>query len=206
MKQFFGFVLIALALFAFTSKSATFEGVIVYSVKVESKDPLLGTAPFQKLTGTELKIYVKGASMRAVCDGTSGSSGVVTTSGTKSTTSLTLGKDAAAIFIKEKILFAVKSEKTETILNKSCSLLSCDVTSDHVDSYIKKDYYLCESLKMENAPFKGNVSTLSMYKALENGSLPLKMVFESHAYKVTYTATSIQEKELHDTVLNPDQN
>ncbi|MCC7301816.1 MAG: hypothetical protein IT233_04150 [Bacteroidia bacterium] len=207
MKKILFATLVLLALVAFTGAQKQFEGIITYSVKVESVDPVIQTSAFAKLTGTELKIYVKGASIRAVCNGTSGSSGLlVVNAGDKKSSSLTLGNDAAALFLKENTLFAVKQNKTEQILNHSCKVLSCDVKSDYSDSYVRKDYYLCEDLVMDASPFKGNPSTLSVYKALENGHLPLKMVFEGAAYKVTYTAVSVEEKSLHDTQMNPDQN
>lgn len=206
MRKVAGIVLIAVALCAFTGKSPFFEGIIVYSIKVEAKDPLLKPDGFSKITGTELKIYVKGPSIRAACNGTSGSSGLVTTKGNHNKiSSLTMGNDAAAIFLKESTLFAVKPKTEETILGKKCKVLSCDVKSDYPDAYTRKDYYLCETLKMDETPFKGNPSTLSIYKALENGNLPLKMIFEGAAYKVTYVATAIQEKELNPTLLQPDQ-
>ena len=206
MIKYLSISFLATLLLSFTGKDTPFQGIITYSVKVESIDPLIKTASFEKITGTELKIYVKGASIRAVCNGTSKASSVIVQKNHAILTTQKLGNDAAALFLKENTLFAIQPNKEEIILNKKCYQLSCDVKSEFPDTYLKKDYFLCESCIMDKSPFAGNKSALSMYKALEKGNLPLKMIFEGAAYKVTYVATSIEEKELHDSVLDPDQN
>ena len=83
---------------------------------------------------------------------------------------------------------------TEKILDIGTTLVSvtAEPNNDGEEHFTKRDYYFSDDLFFQDGTFKN--CKYNSYDQIysKTNTLPLKMVFENDAYKVTYTAIKIE--------------
>jgi len=185
---------------SFTGTINYFNGTITYEIKYESNDPVTSTEILAKTNGDTMKLTFKGTGYLEVYNGT-----------TLLSKGYSFGDDIGTIWVRKSPSSVVSSDyngfnpnealksieqktSTEKILDIGTTLISvtAEPANDGEEHFTKRDYYFSDDLFFQDGTFKN--CKYNSYDQIysKTNTLPLKMVFENDAYKVTYTAIKIE--------------
>lgn len=204
MKKIFFFCTLAAALCSFTGEQY-FHGTIVYSIKYESIDPVFTVERMPAEYGDTMKFSFN--SEKGYTERYNGTKLIMkyytfkddigTIDINKSKSSMSFNNNNYNGFKPNETIRSIDVKQTELkILGHSTQLVSVAAETiyneDGIDYFNKRDYYFSNDLKIPADCFKNKVYDSYNQVFSKTNTLPLKMVFENAAYRVTYIAVEIK--------------
>ena len=201
LKKFFIFASLALVMCSFTGTINYFEGTITYEIKYESNDPVISTDMLAKQYGDKMIVNfsIEKDNFSEDFNGTK----LLLNSYSFLNNHLFVWGRSISSEIKNYIDCSKSNEtlksieqktSTEKILDHTLSLVSitAEPSNDGEEHFTMRDYYFSYDLFIQEGTF--NICKYNSYDQIysKTNTLPLKMVFENAAYKVTYTAIKIE--------------
>lgn len=204
LRKFFILASLALAMSSFTGTINYFEGTITYEIKYESTDPTISTEILAKQDGDKVEIKWSGNGFSEKYNNEhttfkeySMERNLLSISKLNQESLITPTTLVDCSISNETIkeIKNFKNEGTLTILDIPTHLfqVTADPANDGEEHFTKRDYYFSDNLNIAEGTFKN--CKYNSYDQIysETNTLPLKMVFENAAYKVTYTAIKIEK-------------
>ncbi|MEW6467847.1 MAG: hypothetical protein AB1458_02935 [Bacteroidota bacterium] len=189
---------LVIVLCSFSGATNYFEGSITYLVSYESKDPLLSDELLAKTNGDTMRLHFSSEKYIERHNGSLQwykSYSFADNTGSIANNFAMKPYDGTKANEKLKSIEEVKTESM-SILGRTAHLVrvTADPADDGNEHFTQRDYYFSNDLFIQPGIFdKCKYDSYDQIYSKTN-TLPLKMVFENDAYKVTYTAIKIDSE------------